>query len=299
MSRRRPRSSSANKSSPCWDKGAGYFPFALRSNGFLIKLSGSKAKKLPLAFVQVRSEYLAHKGPVAALEEVRALLSELGQVEGSETVSRIDLTADFWSEFDMEGWDRHAWVTHADYRQSHSIKDRFSGWSIGLKGPVAFRLYDKTLEIETQSHKEYLHEPWFNAGWFAGDPVWRAEFQLRRPTLSKFGIKTLAEALAARDSLWNYLTSDWLRLTVPNPGDDTRARWPTHPLWAVLSQINWGGNPDALTREHRPSGIPSDKWIAQHGISLLTSLMAKEGLPDLQQALERLREIVYAHRRER
>jgi hypothetical protein len=135
------------------DMGVGYFPFLLRSNEFLIKLSGVKAKSLPFAFVQVRSEYLGHVGPIGAVESVRALLSEVGQIEGPEMVSRIDLAVDVWSEFDMEGWDRRSWVTHAEYRQSHSIGDRFSGWSIGLKGPVAFRLYDKTLEIDKQSKK--------------------------------------------------------------------------------------------------------------------------------------------------
>ena len=141
--------------------------------------------------------------------------------------------------------------------------------------PVAFRLYDKTLEIDKQSKKYYLHDLWFKAGWFAGDPVWRGEFQLRRDVLARFGIRTLGEALAARDGLWAYLTADWLRLTVPNPGDDTRARWAPHPLWARLSEVTWGGNSEALTPVHKPSGIPSDAWIARHGTSLLTSLMAK------------------------
>jgi hypothetical protein len=127
------------------DKGARNYPFALQSNEFFIRLSGRNAKSVPLALVQVRSEYLGQVGPVAAREEVRTMLSEIGQIEGAETVSRIDLTVDFWSELDMEGWNRHAWVTHAKDRQAHAVRDRFSGWSIGLGGKTALRLYDKTL----------------------------------------------------------------------------------------------------------------------------------------------------------
>ena len=43
---------------------------------------------------------------------------------------------------------------------------------------IAFRLYDKYFEIGTRSKKVYLFELWQARGWFAGDPVWRADLNL-------------------------------------------------------------------------------------------------------------------------
>lgn len=33
-----------------------------------------------------------------------------------------------------------------------------------------------------------------------------------------------------------------LRLTLPNEADETRSRWPIHPLWQALSSVDWEGN---------------------------------------------------------
>ena len=62
-------------------------------------------------------------------------------------------------------------------------REQFTGWSIGLGGPISARLYDKTVEIATRSKKFYLHELWQQAGWFPADSVWRFELQFRRPAL--------------------------------------------------------------------------------------------------------------------
>src|SRR6185312_15396384 len=56
------------------DRGAGRFPFVLADNSYRIQLS-KPGKKLPMAYVQVSAEYLAHKGPLAVEIELQALLS--------------------------------------------------------------------------------------------------------------------------------------------------------------------------------------------------------------------------------
>ena len=152
---------------------------------------------MPLAFVQTRSTFLASVGPVQATDAARRVVDSLGVIEAEPTVSRIDLTADFTSSMAMDSWGRSAWITRAEHRHAHAMGDNFSGWSIGLGGPVAFRLYDKLLEIVTRSNKAYLFPLWQQRGWFPGDQVWRAEFQLRRPVLAQFGLTTLPETLNA------------------------------------------------------------------------------------------------------
>jgi hypothetical protein len=76
------------------DRGTGMFPFVLVDNAYRIQLS-RPGKKLPMAYIQVSAEYLAHKTPRDILKELLALLTELGTLDGGNTVSRIDLAADF------------------------------------------------------------------------------------------------------------------------------------------------------------------------------------------------------------
>lgn len=156
------------------DKGAGMFPYVIQDDRFYIKLSRQGNRSLPLAYCQVRNSHLMSVGAVAARADLLLLLAELGQVTGPETVSRVDLAVDFVSDQAMDAWGREAWVTRLAYKQSHSVGDRFTGWSIGRKNTLQFGLYDKTFEIEQESGKEYLYEIWEKSGW----APWDAGFPL-------------------------------------------------------------------------------------------------------------------------
>lgn len=140
------------------DKGGGLFPFILEDNAFRISLSRNQAKSLPMGYVKISSDYLAHVPPQEAELRLGALLRLLGKLSQPASVSRIDLFVDFVSGFDMEGWTRHAWVTRAAAINSYSVDSQFSGWSIGLGGPLSARLYDKTLENVVKRHRDYLPE---------------------------------------------------------------------------------------------------------------------------------------------
>jgi len=281
------------------DKGMGRFPFVLTDSRFLIKLGRGGANALPVALVQIRSEFLAHVGTVQAEAQVCDLLGRLAEIDGDGKVSRIDLAVDFSSAVDMEGWGRNAWVTRAPRKDSHAVGERFTGWSIGLSSAVSARLYDKNFEIETVSKKYYLRELWERAGWCPIDQVWRLEFQVRRPVLGLFGMTTLGDVLALRDELWQYLTGGWLRLTIPNPNDDTRSRWANHPMWVSLNAVRWDRSGDALTARRAVSGIPSDTWLAQHATSVLAAQMAKVGTTDIEEGWLGLRQTVERHWAER
>ena len=79
----------------------------------------------------------------------------------------------------------------------------------------------------------------------------------------------------------------WLRLVVPSPTDKTKERWPSHPLWDVLTNADWGverGEALTRTRKTRP---PSDQFLFVNGIAAITSYMAREGIADFDEALQR------------
>lgn len=261
------------------DKGTRFFQYILEDNAFRIQLSRSKS--MPLAYIKISSEYLTHAGPVEAEKSLLGVLEQFGTVNESANVSRIDLFVDFVSSVDMESWDRHAWVTRASGINAYSVDGAFSGWVIGPGGEISCRLYDKTLEIEQKSKKYYLHDLWKAAGWNGTDKVWRLEFEINRIVLTQKGLSKLFDVLANLNGLWSYATTEWLRLTLPNPDDKTRSRWPLHPLWGYLSSVDWETNGGPLSSRFSAARVPGDDKLFSMGLSTLISYMAREGITDL------------------
>ncbi len=254
------------------DKGSGVFPYILRDNAYRISLSRPSSSSVPMAYVQVSSHMLAAYTPQQTETRLRSILEQMGDIE-EVRVSRVDLFVDFVCAVNMESWTRHAWVTRAHDIQSFSIKGRFSGWSIGVKGVLSARLYDKTLEIET-SGKEYLKGLWREAGWDGEQPVWRLEFEFKREVVTQKGLSSLNDVMGHLDGLWGYATGEWLRLTLPNGEDATRSRWPVHPLWACLASIDWGVSGGPLVKRFSPVTVPTERFILSRLFSSLTTLMA-------------------------
>src|SRR5690606_35714713 len=82
-------------------RGRGRFAFVLEDNWFSIQLSNASAGIMPLALVQVRSEYLTAVGPEAAIATITELVQGMGTVENPPKISRIDLFADFCTDHDL------------------------------------------------------------------------------------------------------------------------------------------------------------------------------------------------------
>ncbi|MEC5385528.1 replication initiation factor [Uliginosibacterium sp. H3] len=272
------------------DKGTGMFPYVLDDNAFRIQLS-RRSKRLPMAYVKVSSAYLAHKPTQAAEDDLQLLLGQLGKITDSAKVSRIDLYVDFVSNVSMESWTREAWVTRASSVSAYAVEGEFSGWAIGQGGVMSCRLYDKTLELE-KSKKFYLHSLWTDRGWKAGERVWRLEFQLRREVLTQKGLSMLYTTLEHLNGLWSYATTEWLKLTLPNPDDKTRSRWPIHPLWIALASIDWENDGGPLSKRFEATRAPQDAFLSRTAFSALTSYMAREGEFDFWRAWSLLRELV-------
>lgn len=260
------------------DKGSKLYPYAIEDGAFRIQLS--RSKRLPWAYVKVSAGYLASHTPEVAEKALLAVLEPLGSMTGSPTVSRIDLFVDFASSVDMESWDRKAWVTRADAVHQHAMGGEFTGWSIGLGGILSCRLYDKTKEIEV-SKKYYLRDLWREVGWDGVSPVWRLEFQFRRELLAQLQLVTLKEVMGNLNGLWSYATTEWLRLTLPSLEDKTRSRWPIHPLWILLSSIDWESSGGPLMRHYSPRRVPDESRLCMQGLSAILSFMAIRGITDL------------------
>jgi len=270
------------------DHGAKRFPYILADNCFLIKFSSSRAKALPLAQVQISSEYLHAVGEEAATANLCGIIAQFGG-NAVPIISRADVFLDFICTVDFDGLDQECWITRANLLAKYydrRIPQPFTGWVVGQGGDLSSRLYEKTVEIEHKSRKFFFHELWQKQGWQAGDKVWRQEFQLRREVSKQLGVHTVPDLLRSFDALWRYLTQDWLRLAIPNPNDATRTRWPTHPAWQSVSQVfdQFTEDRPRLTR-FRPQRLPREEWMLVNGLGGLTSFMASHGIEDFDEGL--------------
>lgn len=279
------------------DRGKGRFPYVLVDNWFHIQVAGEAAAQLPLAYVQMSSELLTCAGWEPALDDLTATVSKIGRSDRAPTISRVDLCVDFTTETDIAAQPLDAWVARARQLGCYYGDNRLTGYSFGLGGDVAARFYDKTEEIR-KSRKHYFEHLWLDQGWDGEATVWRLEFQFKRPVLKELGIETQGELRAKLAALWRYGTESWLRLTVPNPSDETRSRWPNHPFWDDLAGADWGNLTSESLSRVKQTRAPDDHFLFVNGISGITSYMAREGISDFYDGLSGfIREAVAYHRR--
>ena len=260
--------------------GAGRFRFVLFDDRF--RLNISKGSRLPLVYAQISSEYLTAVGVEIAEQELRFVVASLGRVDEFAQVSRADLCLDFIPIVPMDQWAVQQWVTRARKKAAYwGTGDRFTGWMIGQGGNIQSRTYDKVLEVAEESHKTYLYDLWQARGWKADDPVWRQEFQTNRNALKELQVRTVPDLLANLDGLWHYFTEKWLRLAQLD-SDSNKSRWPTHPLWEIISKASWGDAAQpALQRIRTASHLPTDDRLFTAGLGYVASFMGREGITNL------------------
>ncbi|WP_156899660.1 hypothetical protein [Marinobacterium litorale] len=246
-------------------------------------MSSTRATRLPLAYVQIRSEVLT----LAPLADILGSLNLAAEVLGGKVVqpkvSRVDLCVDFVTDYDLEALPRDHWITRAVGYARYYDRSRFSGLVFGQGGPISCRLYDKTLEIQ-KSQKTYLYELWKAQGWDGSSPVWRLEFQLKSQVLREVLIKSVPTLIERLNALWGYCTTAWLKLCEPDGGAN-QSRWPLAPLWDDLSRAQFNEVPAIQLRRIRKDMSPSDQSLFVNGLGALTSFMAREGIGSIQEAL--------------
>lgn len=259
------------------DRGRGKFAYVLKDNLLDLGIRGSESGRLPLAYVQVSSELLTAEGVEGAVEHLQPIVNTLGVLPEEPRVSRADMCVDFLTTENIEAIPLTAFLCRARNRHTYAEGRQFSGITLGAGGALMARLYDKTLEVK-KSGKTYLYELWAANGWDGLSTVWRLEFQLKRSVLGELGVRSVPELLHELAPIWGYCTSQWLRLAVVDPQDDTPARWPTHDLWTVLQKADFAQVQAAI--RVRACRLPQDRTLFVNGLGGLTSFMASRGITD-------------------
>jgi hypothetical protein len=201
-------------------------------------------------------------------------------------------------------------VKHADYWNA-SIQAEHSG--LVWRGHPGAEDFDPVVEAVPQSLDlpvrpsrwgllplergvSWLPDLWGDPS--ADEPVWRVEFQCRRPVLVDFSLRTVDEALAGLQDLWHYATRSWL--TYRHPTNDQRVRrWPVDPIWQAVQAVR--RSPGMLGVVRRRLLQANEERLVQGLQGYLSGLAALRGWRELAVAVERAQGLVedYLRSRER
>ena len=261
------------------DRGRHPFAFILSDNWYRIEIAKLGAVRTPLAHVQVMSELLTEHGVEQVVSDLNNIVNDLGVLTDSPAVSRLDLCVDFVTDYPLSEIIDVDWVTRAKDMDRYTVQRTFSGWVIGIGGNIVARLYNKTLEMKKKP-RYYLEKIHSECGWDGLSDVWRLEFQFRRAALRELGIVSFSSLKESLAGLWQYASTDWLRLTITSETDNTQSRWPTACVWKELQQAHWSGVEKISRIPVEKGRPPSDRTLFINGISGLTSFMAREGYSD-------------------
>lgn len=184
----------------------------------------------PSFYVNFRSHALWHVGARALHEDLLGWSRSLGLVEARpEGRSRVDFAFDFLTE-EIDFCEDH-FVTLASKDATNRKDRKVQTFRFG-EGDIVLRVYDKCAEIAEKSQKTWFYDLW---GGESAD-VWRIEFQIRKDTLKRFGLRTFEDLFDGCGDLLRYLVQEHTTLRVPQANDSNRSRWPLHPLWRMVQQ---------------------------------------------------------------
>lgn len=152
---------------------------------------------------------------------------------------------------------------------------RFASSLIGVR-------YDKLASLRVQN-KEYLKPIWRANGWDGKSAVWRTEFRLKGEFLRQAGL-VLGDGDHIQDmrhfevfvkhipQIWRYLTTEWLRLTIPSESDCNNRRWELDPEWVVVQ--NAFASAEAIKR-YPPAKNPEPKQLQAQLVGVALTIAAK------------------------
>jgi hypothetical protein len=229
-----------------WDR----YRFRLEHPNALIGLTQSR--NLPPVRIQPRAEFLHAVGPQGVIDWCDEFASSVIAKPVAWQVSRVDLFAD------VQGWDviaadRRRFTSRANSRRTYEERDDLTGLQWGAGKSVLARIYDKTVEIQKDG------KDWWPSIWGSSyDPtkrVVRTEFQVKRDALREFGLDSPGQVLAARASLWKYLTGTWLSLRELSPDSNVSRRSVDADWLAIQSaQLDAEGIGEDLVRSGSQTG---------------------------------------------
>lgn len=202
------------------------YPFVLSNQDLTIQLGEFNS---PNFFVRFSSFALWCKGAKTMHERFLAWAASLGlHPSRSEGLSRVDFAFDFL--LPVLDFDEDNFVTAAEKDSQHRKNGKVQTFTFG-RDEIVLRVYNKSDEVVEASQKYWLYLFWQEHT----ENVWRVEWQVRKETLKRFGLRTFEDLFDGYGDVLRHLVSEHTSLRV-KAEDSNRSRWPIHPLWNLLSE---------------------------------------------------------------
>ncbi|SDB37890.1 hypothetical protein SAMN02927930_01458 [Pseudidiomarina indica] len=275
-------------------KGRHVYPFVISNKHFSVCIAGNSGFKAPPAYIEISSELLTKYGYENCLDMARKLAKQLFKECDGGSISRFDLCCDFITELDWLSVDPLAWVCRSKKRSEYRESNILTGYVFGAGGDIVGRLYDKTHEIKL-SEKAFFKEVWREFGWDGEQSVWRLEFQVRQQVVKSIGCVIPEMFVELMNSVWRYLTEDWLSLRDVLSKDKNRSRWPLNSNWQTLKQASFNLVGIEDINRARFDMCPTDYAIFTGALGYLTSFMAKNEFSSLDEALKHFEHSAQQH----
>ena len=180
----------------------------------------------PPFFVTFKSQALWRESAALLHRKFLDWAASVGYVPfDDEGLSRVDFCFDY--HLPQIDFDEDCFVSLSSKDSQHRQEGRVQTFTFGRSDAV-LRVYDKVAEIQQQSDKV-----WFYQLWKRDSEVWRIEWQIRKPLLRRFDIRTFQDLQDQQGDLLRYLAEEHDTLRV-RTRDSNRSRWRLHPLWSDL-----------------------------------------------------------------
>lgn len=273
--------------------GARFYSYRLTCKDFTLLFAEKPSFDNPPVKVNFSSEYLWSYGYQDAYTRFIKWFQTASQLKITGTrISRLDICVDT-DEAEFTQKDISGVVTYSKSKTLHflcPVDDvnfsgrQFTGITIGRGKSILCRIYDKTKEIQ-KSGKEWFKDIWHKNDWNVTKPVWRVEFQLRRKVLKEFAINSVEDTFQKLESLWKYLTTQWLQIRKPLKNEKV-TNWLVTKKWKVIQSAIDYDAPVLIRQKIKQGNL--EKLKAQAG-GLLISIGAAEYADKIDYTLESLR----------
>ncbi len=154
------------------------------------------------------------------------------------------------------------------------------------------RRYNKLGSLVVQN-KLHMLDVFRDGGWDEESPVLRTEFSISGDFLKDYrhpGVedcRDLATLETWLPTLWEYLVTDWLRMTDPSGTDSNHRRWDTAASWALL-EAAFGPTDCVGARDHARHVPREDKHLILqvHGCTVSTVALRAAALGSVDEAMD-------------
>ena len=251
------------------------YQYILISHDYTVRIS-TRQDFEDNVFIEVRSEALWSLGYREAVDKIISYLKPYAS-SIKVKINCVDLCADI--ETPKAVWSKDLIdkiVCPASHIDPHMDKSNgniiLAGITIG-RGKILARIYNKVKEIDEHPKKLWTYSLWDIDKPNSQSEIIRVEFQLRGAALKTFLINDLKDLYEGINSLWAYLTREWLKF-IEKP-QKNKERQKVIPWWKCV-QNSFGENIEPLVRVRHEAIKMEQDQLAKRALSYIINLMASE-----------------------